>query len=77
VEAKMEAPAILALESMKPLSWIGSQMGRIMVAPWLGVFGFDTMEKADMWMTIFEDRANVTKLVNKIEELARISDQSE
>ncbi len=76
VEAKMETPAILTLEAMRPLSRISSQMGRVFVAPWLGIFGWDTMEKADRYMAMFEDRENVKKLVKKIKELADISDRS-
>jgi glycogen debranching enzyme len=70
VEAKMETVAILSLEMMRPLSRISSQMGRIMVAPWFGIFGWDTMEKADMYMAVFEDRENVKRLIMRIEELA-------
>lgn len=76
VEIGMEAPAILALETARPLSFIGSQMGRAMIAPWFGVFGWDAMTKADIYMEVFEDRKNVEKLVRRIEELAGISDRS-
>jgi hypothetical protein len=77
VDAKMEAPAILALEAARPLASIGSQMGRVMVAPWFGIFGWNTMNKVDNYMAIFEDKNNVKKLVQKIEDLAGISDRSE
>jgi hypothetical protein len=76
VEAKMETVAILSLEMMRPLSRISSQMGRIMIAPWFGILGWDTMEKADMYMAVFEDRENVKRLITRIEELAGISDRS-
>ena len=76
VEIGMEAPAILALESAKPLSFIGSQLGRAMIAPWFGIFGWGAMTKADNYMEVFEDRENVGKLVRRIEELAGISDRS-
>jgi hypothetical protein len=75
LEIGMEAPVILALESAKPLSFIGSQMGRAMIAPWFGIFGWDAMTKADIYMEVFEDRKNVEKLVRRIEELAGISDR--
>ena len=77
VDAGLEAPAILTLETHKPLSWFGSQMGRVMIAPWFGVLGWNTMHKADAYMAIFEDRENVEKLIRRIEELAGISDRSE
>ncbi len=76
VEIGMEAPAILALETARPLSFIGSQMGRAMIAPWFGIFGWDAMTKADNIMEVFEDKENVKKLVRRIEELAGISDRS-
>ncbi len=76
VEIGMEAPAILALESARPLSFIGSQMGRAMIAPWFGIFGWGAMMKADNYMEVFEDKENVKKLVRRIEELAGISDRS-
>ena len=76
VEIGMEAPAVLALESVRPLSFIGSQLGRAMIAPWFGIFGWDAMNKADNFMEVFEDKENVKKLVRRIEELAGISDRS-
>jgi len=76
VDIGMEAPAVLALESARPLSFIGSQLGRAMIAPWFGVFGWDAMMKADNYMEVFEDKENVKKLVQRIEELAGISDRS-
>ena len=76
VDAKMEAPAILALEAARPLSTIGSQLGRVMIAPWFGIFGWDAMTKADNYMALLEDKNNVKKLVQKIEDLAGISDRS-
>jgi len=76
VEIGMEAPAILALETARPLSFIGSQMGRAMIAPWFGIFGWDAMNRADNYMEVFEDKMNVKKLVRRIEELAGISDRS-
>jgi len=77
VDIGMEAPAILVLESTKPLSFIGSQMGRAMIAPWFGIFGWGAMTKADNYMELFEDRSNVEKLVQRIEDFAGISDRSE
>jgi hypothetical protein len=77
VDAGMETPAIITLQTSKPLSWIGGHMGRIMIAPWFGVLGWDAMHRADAYMALFEDRSNVEKLIQRIEELAGISDRSE
>ena len=76
VEIGMEAPAILALETARPLSFIGSQMGRAMIAPWFGIFGWSAMTKADNYMEVFENKENVKKLIRRIEELTGISDRS-
>ncbi len=76
VDAGMEAPAILALETARPLSSIGSQLGRVMIVPWIGIFGWDAMNKADNYMELLEDKNNVKKLVQKIEDLAGISNRS-
>jgi hypothetical protein len=76
VDVGMETPAILALETARPLSSIGSQLGRAMIAPWFGIFGWDVMNKADNYMALLEDKNNVKKLVQKIEDLSGISDRS-
>jgi hypothetical protein len=73
VQFEMEVPAILTLESSKPLSWIGSHIGRTFVAPWIGVFGYSAMAKAEEYMAIFEDRKNVERLIKRIEELSKNS----
>lgn len=38
-EYGMDVPVILFLESVKPLSYIGSQMGRMFVSPFLPILG--------------------------------------
>jgi hypothetical protein len=73
VQFEMEVPAILTLESSKPLSWIGSHMGRTFVAPWIGVFGYSAMAKAEEYMVVFENRKNVERLIQRIEELSKNS----
>lgn len=73
--AGMEMPAILLLSSITPLSWVGSQFGRALVAPLFGLISWDTMNKADLYFMIFEERGNIRRLIKRIEELAEASDQ--
>ena len=61
---EMDVPAVLFLESMKPLFWFGGQMSRIAVAPFMLAFwndGFGLIHT-------FENRKNIEKLIKKIEE---------
>jgi hypothetical protein len=61
---EMEVPAVMFLESMKSLFWVGGQMSRVAAGPFLLAFwqdGFGLMHT-------FENRKNVEKLIKKIEE---------
>lgn len=60
----MEAPAVLMLESHKPLSFIASQTS-VMFAPFLAPFlGFDFVNN---YSRLFADRENVERLLQRIE----------
>jgi hypothetical protein len=64
VNRGLDAPAIMFLESIKPVAFIGSQLGLTFVAPFLMVFwdlGVD-------YIKFFEKRENVEKLLKTIEE---------
>jgi hypothetical protein len=67
----MEVPAILMVESIKPLTWIGSQMGRVFLSPFLPAFGEDIGIGGEKFLQIFEKRENVEKLLDALEELAQ------
>jgi len=59
----MDVPAVLLLESMKPLFWIGGQMSRVVAGPFMLAFwneGFGLVHT-------FENRKNVEKLIKMIE----------
>lgn len=64
VDRGLDAPAIMFLESVKPISFIGSQLGMAFVAPFLMVF----WELGVDYIKFFEKRDNVEKLLRKIEE---------
>lgn len=62
---KLEAPAILFLESHKPLSYVGSQAATV-YAPFLVPFlGYDFVHN---YSKLFAKRENVEKLITLIEQ---------
>ena len=67
----MEVIAILALETYKPLTYFGGQMGRFLTTPFLGALGENAYRRGDKLFTTFEKRENVEKLIKKIEEMEK------
>jgi ABC-type Zn2+ transport system substrate-binding protein/surface adhesin len=66
----MEVAAILMLESVKPLTWVGSQMGRFFLSPFLPALGETVSMGGEKIFQVFEKHENVEKLIVKLEELA-------
>jgi hypothetical protein len=74
VRWKMSVPAILFLESVKPLNYIGSQM-MVFFEPFVQtVF---TWKDYDQFRIIMEERENTERLLQKIEELDAIEKEKE
>jgi hypothetical protein len=73
VNHRLETPAIMFLESIKPLSFIGSQMWLMYGVPMLGIV-VDEHQSSEFGL-LFEERKNVETLIRKIEELAREADK--
>ncbi|HNY11484.1 MAG TPA: hypothetical protein PKK26_07850 [Candidatus Wallbacteria bacterium] len=67
VKRKMVAPAILFLESTKPLNFIGSQF-LVVMGPLVKIF-FNVREY-DQIVTLMEKRDNVESLICTIEKIA-------
>lgn len=67
VERRLTAPAILFLESVKPLSFLGNQAMVFFQPIVQTIFGF---KRYDDVTDLLEDRENVEYLLRKIEELA-------
>lgn len=65
---KMVLPAILLLETSKPVAYIGSQMGRFFISPFLMVLGDDLFMKSEKFMSTFEKRDNIERLIRLLEE---------
>jgi hypothetical protein len=70
-EYKMEVPAIMLLESSKPLAYIAGQMGRLYLAPYLPILKQDFNISGEKLLRIFEKRENIEKLIRLLEEKAR------
>jgi hypothetical protein len=70
-EYGMEAVAILFLESSKPLVWIGGEMGRFFISPFVPILSEDWGVKSEKFFLIFEKRENIDRLLKRCEELAQ------
>jgi hypothetical protein len=67
----LDVAAILMIETIKPLSFIGAQMGRFFVSPFLPALGEDIGMSGEKFLQIFEKRENVEKLIKAVEELTQ------
>ena len=67
----MEVAAILMLESVKPLAYIGGQMGRFFISPFLPALGENIGRSGEKLFMIFERRENVEKLIMLLEKMAK------
>lgn len=71
----MDVAAILMIESIKPLTFIGTQMGRFMISPFLPAFGERISMGGEKFLRVFEKRENVEKLIRLLEEMAKEEDR--
>jgi len=69
--------AILMIEAAKPLSYIGGQLGRVFLSPFLPAFGEGIELGGEKFLIIFEQRENVDKLLKRIEELNNEEEERE
>jgi hypothetical protein len=72
VNHRLETPTIIFLESIKPLSFIGSQLWLMYGVPMLGLV-VDEHQTSEYGL-LFEDRRHVEALIRQIETLAREAD---
>lgn len=73
----LDVAAVLMIESFKPLSYVGSQMGRFFVSPFLPAFGDNIEMQGEKIFQIFEKRENVEKLIKTVEELNQQKEEQE
>ena len=67
----MDVAAILFLETVKPVVYIGGQMGRFFLYPFIPFFGEKVTINSEKFFTVFEKRENVEKLLKLVEEKAK------
>jgi len=72
VDKEMEVPAIMFLETAKPLTYIASQFSLVFLWPYLSMIpenlGYNLV-------ALFRDRKNVEKILQRIEELKEERDR--
>jgi len=67
VDRHMEAPTILFLESVKPLSFVAGQIGTVYLSPLTSLLGSWSEEG----LALLRKRENAERLLRKIEELSK------
>ncbi len=67
VDYRMETPAILFLESVKPLAFVGGQLATFYLAPFLPLVG----RWGEEAIALLQSRENVERLLQRIEELIK------
>jgi hypothetical protein len=67
----METVAILTLESVKPLVYVGGELSRVVLAPFLPALGPQYNILGEKLIYVFEDRRNIEKLIQILEQMAR------
>ena len=73
----MNVAGIIFLESVKPLVYIGGQMGRFFLFPFLPFFGEGVSQGSEKFFTVFEKRENVEKLIQLLEKKAKEKEEQE
>lgn len=67
-EYGMDLAAVLFLQSYKPLTYVGGQMGRFMIFPFFYMLGGNITQSAEKFFMTFENRDNVERLIKLLEE---------
>ena len=76
-EYKMDLAAILFLQSFKPLTYVGGQLGRFMIYPFLFFLGKDISQIGEKFFTVFEKKDNIEKLIMLLEKKVKDEDLKE
>ncbi len=66
----MDAAAILFLESFKPLVYIGGELGKFFISPFLPALGEEISISGEKFFRIFEKRENIERLITILEEMS-------
>ena len=73
-EQEMDTAAILLLESSKPLVWIGGEMGRFFITPFVPIVSEKWGEIGEKFFLVFEKRENIERLLKRLEQLTQEED---
>ncbi len=65
----LDVVAVMALEIGKPFSYIGGQMGRLFLTPFLPALGDSVNDLGNKMITILEEREMLDKLIKKLKQL--------
>ena len=66
VDRGLEAPALIFLETVRPLNFLGAQAGQAFM-PLIRMLGVEGLDEA---IAALEDRRTLRRLIDRIEELA-------
>ena len=75
VKRGLETPAIMFLETFKPLSWVGAEFSIVYVMPFVKAYIESPI--VDEVVALFHDRNAVEQLIKRIEELVEIEKEKE
>ncbi|MCS7386210.1 MAG: hypothetical protein DRJ18_03355 [Candidatus Methanomethylicota archaeon] len=75
VKRGLETPAIMFLETIKPLTWVGAELSIVYVLPF--VKAYIQHPVVDDLVALFHDRDAVEALIKRIEELVEIQKEKE
>ena len=70
-QSGLDVAAILMIESVKPLTFLGVQVGRLFLSPILPALGKDIGMSGEKFFQIMEKHENVEKLIQAIEKLTQ------
>ena len=70
-QSGMEMAATIMLESMRPLIFLGTQMGRFYLSPFLPAFGKNVGMSGEKFFQVFEKHGNIEKLIEAVDKLKR------
>ena len=73
---KIEAIAIITLETVKPLSNLGAELSRLFFSPILPALGPEYNLLGEKMIYIFQNRKNIEKLIDLIEEKSKKKETS-
>ena len=71
----MDMIAILALETVKPLSNVGGELSRMIFSPFLPALGSEYNMMGDKYIYVFQKRENVEKLIKLLESNVKKEDE--